>query len=394
MAAVYAEEAGDTATVRALVEGLAAEPIDAVATEVARLLEQPLALSWEKGWQPADLDRAVRRQLGTTEAVVSSKVVASQAAIYAVSGRRFAPAWMAQLDDIGANPDRPPDPAYLSRLAAPWPEVLLAAVRLMSLLLRLPRIPRLVDPPSEWGARPSLRSDPMPGGVLGKIRALLAKAESTTFDAEADALTAKAQELMARHRIDRALLDTDGAGARESPVGRRLGVDDPYADAKATLLHGIARANGCRAVWSRDLGFATVFGFDGELDCVEELYTSLLVQATAALRREGSKRDGYGRSRTTRFRRSFLVAFAVRIGQRLEKTVEATVSAVSAERSTALVPILTARAEASSAAADAAFPRVTSHSPTAGDDEGWFAGALFADQADLGMGPEITRQSA
>ena len=34
--------------------------------------------------------------------------------------------------------------------------------------------------------------------VLGRVRALLAKAESTTFPEEAEALTAKAQELMAR----------------------------------------------------------------------------------------------------------------------------------------------------------------------------------------------------
>ena len=38
----------------------------------------------------------------------------------------------------------------------------------------------------------------LPDGLLDKVRALLAKAESTRFEAEADAFTAKAQELMAR----------------------------------------------------------------------------------------------------------------------------------------------------------------------------------------------------
>jgi hypothetical protein len=39
--------------------------------------------------------------------------------------------------------------------------------------------------------------------MLDRVRALLAKAESTDFPQEADAFTARAQELMARHRIDR-----------------------------------------------------------------------------------------------------------------------------------------------------------------------------------------------
>ena len=104
------------------------------------------------------------------------------------------------------------------------------------------------------------------------------------------------------------------------------------------LLANVADANGCTAVWSKSSGFTTVFGFVDELDAVDELFTSLLVQATAALRRAGSKSDGYGRSRTTRFRRSFLVAFAVRIGQRLRETVDATVESAVAETGTAPRP--------------------------------------------------------
>ena len=48
--------------------------------------------------------------------------------------------------------------------------------------------------------------------VLARIRQLLAKAESTTFEAEALAFTAKAQELMTRHAIDAALVHDTAAG--------------------------------------------------------------------------------------------------------------------------------------------------------------------------------------
>jgi hypothetical protein len=231
-------------------------------------------------------------------------------------------------------------------------------------------------------------------GLLHKVRALLAKAEATEFEAEADAFTAKAQELMARYRIDRAVLEASGRGPRENPHARRLTVDDPYADAKALLLARIADVNGCRAIWSKGLGFTTVFGFPEELAAVEELFTSLLLQATVALRREGSKRDVYGRSRTTRFRRSFLVAFAVRVGDRLRETVDATVQAASAETGTALVPILARRLEATRVAAEAAFPETRSLAPSVSDGEGWHAGTRFADVVDLGGRPRLARRPA
>src|SRR5438552_3000516 len=54
-----------------------------------------------------------------------------------------------------------------------------------------------------------------------------------------------------------------------------------------------------------------------DLDAVELLFTSLLVQANAAMIRAGGKKDEYGRSRTRSFRQSFLVPYAIRIGERL-----------------------------------------------------------------------------
>src|SRR4051794_22354782 len=180
----------------------------------------------------------------------------------------------------------------------------------------------------------------LPDAMLRKVRALLAKAESTSFDEEAEAFTAKAQELMTRFRIDRALIESAARDARNAPVARRIDIEAPYAGAKATLLARVAAANGCHTVFDGQNQVMTVFGFADELDAVEELFTSLLVQATVALQREGSKTDNRGRSRTRRFRHSFLVAFAVRIGQRLRETVEATVKAAAADAGTALVPVL------------------------------------------------------
>ncbi len=386
LVAVWAQQSSDADRVAQAVAGLAGESPARVAGEVAECIERHVGELWEHGWQPADVDRLVVSRLGSDEARLARWAVASQSRTYETLGRQSQPGWMAQLERIGARRDWSADSAYLRQLRGHWPDALSAAVSLMALLMALPRLPHLVDPPGRWSSGAPAEGPSVAPAVLGRVRALLAKAESTTFDAEAEALTAKAQELMARHRIDRAVLEHDLHGLRSAPIGRRIAVDDPYAEAKALMLGEIAAANGCQAVWSKGLGFTTAFGFADELDAVEELFTSLLVQATVALRREGSKLDRDGRSRTTRFRRSFLVAFGVRIGRRLRETVAATVTAADAETSVALVPILAERDAAAKRAASAAFPEAGLVSPAASDGEGWYAGTLFGDLADLGIG--------
>jgi hypothetical protein len=391
LAAVHAQLGGDAATLGRAVERLSAEAPSEVAVEIAQVLEDRVADLWEHGWQPADVLRVVDRDLGRVEGVLARRVLATQAERYQDLGRRVAREWMAQLDDGGAACSRNRSPSYVRQLGVRWPDALHAAVAVFALWYRTPALPRLVDPPSAWRDGPMIDERAVPTDLLAKVRALLAKAESTTFDAEAEALTAKAQELMARHRIDRVLLDADGRQPGEQPIGRRVGVDNPYADAKAVLLGVIARANGCQAVWSKQLGFTTVFGSRAELDGVEELFTSLLVQATRALQRAGSKVDGAGRSRTTSYRRSFLVAFALRIGERLREAVHATVEDASLRTGTELVPLLRARSDAADALAQATFPATRSFAPSASDGEGWHAGRRFGDLADLGIARQLDR---
>ncbi|MEX2100854.1 MAG: DUF2786 domain-containing protein [Acidimicrobiia bacterium] len=397
-AAVQAARFGDRRAAERLIGALAARSMGVVAPEVAAEIESRIAYLWRHGWQPADVARVVDRELGKPESALIRLAIASESQSYAALGEKVAPGWMAQLrriDAVSASNRRAP---YLIELGVDWSAALHSAVRVMIAITRLPPLHPLTDPPSEWRDGLTVASGSLPAGVLGRVRALLAKAESTTFDAEAEALTAKAQELMARHRIDRAVLDASSrASVRsvgEEPVGRRIGIDDPYSAPKAVLLFRVAEANGCQAVWSKGFGFMTVFGFASELDAVEELFTSLLVQATAALRRAGPKQDAHGRSRTKSFRRSFLIAFAVRIGQRLLDAVDAVVEAVSIETGTALVPILTARADATAAVAHAAFPKTSRFAPSATDSEGWHAGTVFANQAELSVVPRLTRRSA
>src|SRR5580692_199685 len=82
--------------------------------------------------------------------------------------------------------------------------------------------------------------------LLDRVRKLLAKAEDEgCTPAEAEALTAKAADLMARYGIDRALL---GAVRPETdrPADRKFGFEAPWADVKAHLLAALATALRCQ----------------------------------------------------------------------------------------------------------------------------------------------------
>ena len=84
--------------------------------------------------------------------------------------------------------------------------------------------------------------------LLERVRKLLAKAESEgTTPAEAEALTAKAAELMARYGIDRALLAAQQPGT-DRPADRKIDVDSPWARVQGHLLCGLAAALRCQCV--------------------------------------------------------------------------------------------------------------------------------------------------
>ena len=213
--------------------------------------------------------------------------------------------------------------------------------------------------------------------MLDRIRALLAKAESTTFPEEAETYTAKAQELMARHSIDEALLATRTHTTKDTPGACRIGVEPPYEQAKAVLLDAAATANHCRAVWNETFGFSTVVGFEADLEVVELLHTSLLVQAqTAMTRAEAAQRAG-GRKRTKTFRQSFLAAYAHRIGARLAEAAQTQVTQD-------LLPVLASREVAVTDRLDRMFPETTTTRLRGVSDEaGWVEGSEAADRAQV-----------
>lgn len=363
---------------------------------IAPVLGRALVALFDGGWQPADVVRIAGRRLEKAHASLAAGAIVVDADRYR-HGAGAEPVWLEQLGLLDER--RPPGLASGSWLFG-WsqaeslygPDAVRVAAEFAGLAQRLPVLEKLCHPPSAWGS--ATRPGDALGGVgaaasgidpkvLTRIRALLAKAESTTFSEEADALMSKAQELIARHAVERVLLEGAGrAGPHAAPTGRRLGVDDPYSAAKSILLDQVARASRCQVVWSQSLGFSTVFGFPADLEAVEMLYTSLLVQATTAMIAAGSGPVD-ARYRTRSFRQSFLVAFATRIGERLRASAEAVVDAAAAEHGD-LLPALRSRDAEVTAALAAAFPKIVSKRLSAADGAGWAAGHQAAELADLG----------
>ncbi|XVU27044.1 DUF2786 domain-containing protein [Actinoplanes sp. CA-054009] len=330
---------------------------------------------WGRGWQPAELTRCARRDHSARHAKLTGDAIAAETRAHAAATTDHR--WRAQIADLGATVWWKHDDLYLTE----WAEsegitrltAIVTAVEALCLLESLPPIEQIIPPPGAPSA-PAGAAD-LDQRTLSRVRALLAKAESTDFPEEAEACTAKAQELMARHRIDHALL-TVRTGRRDRPAGLRVPVDSPYEAPKTLLLQVVAEANSCRAVWTKRFGFSTLIGFPTDLNTTEILFTSLLVQATRAMTHE--------RSSARSFRQSFLTAYASRIGERLNAAVrEVTPSAD-------LLPVLAARDEEVRTELDKRFPQVTHRTTTVSNRAGWLSGRAAADRAALHGRQEVT----
>ncbi|MEV7096496.1 DUF2786 domain-containing protein [Amycolatopsis sp. NPDC051045] len=331
------------------------------------------------GWLPEDLHQAIRRRVDEFAGSYVLDTLAAYAGQFAPAAVH--PEWRDQLGEAGAvrwwAKSGPHLPQWAAKHILTPAEAVTAVIEALALLTTLPEITTVLPAPGTV-----LR--PRPAGhhavdekKLSRVRALLAKAESSSFPEEAETLSAKAQELMTRHALDRVLVEA-GAAVPDAPAARRLWLDTPYLDAKSLLVHVVAKANRCPAVFDPRWGFATVVGDEADLDSVALLTTSLLVQATRAMIAGGQADRG---RRSREFRQSFLVSYATRIGERLEKAAETTL-AESPDQAN-LLPVLASHEKKVATTFATLFPEVVTKSVTVRSHDGWGAGRAAADRARL-----------
>jgi hypothetical protein len=191
---------------------------------------------------------------------------------------------------------------------------------------------------------------------LTRIAALLRKAEGTDNEHEADAYLQAAQRLATLASVDLAVAraHTHRQERRAVPTQRTITIGESGKRGLRTyvqLFLAIGRANNLTCDIARDSTRVYAFGFDTDIDMVETLYASLVVQMVRAsdayiksgdyakelvikrVRVEGSARyNPWNRDfehdyelvdrpvHATTARINFQQAFASRIGERLKKT--------------------------------------------------------------------------
>ena len=300
------------------------------------------------------------------------------------------PRWKRQLESVASIAVSGTDGAAggwfgtWSESAALEPETeMMDTFAVLATLRSLPAIEQLIPPPGSRGAaaRTTNELSEADHRLLERVRNLLDKAESTEFEAEAEALTAKAHELITRHAIDAALLaESAGPTDDDQPMSVRIDIDEPYADAKSLLLQVVAEANRCRTVFHTGLAFSSVLGFPADVATTELLFTSLLVQAQTALAAAGHSAPPGARTRSRSYRSAFLVAYSNRIGQRLMEINDH----LTADGVGAALPVLRSREAAIDDLLTLRYPGVQASAVRGGHDTaGWVGGRVAADQAQL-----------
>ena len=228
-----------------------------------------------------------------------------------------------------------------------------------------------------------MHSDP-PSALLDRVRKLLAKAEAEgVTPPEAEALTAKAAELMARYGIDRARLaasrpDTD------RPSSRIIDIANPWAQVRAHLLAGLAGAMRCQCVLlsaTKPGARIHVFGYASDLERADILYTSLLLQMARGLTMAVVPAGVSVRA----WRRSWLLGFVTAVITRVKSAEDRAAASAQGETqagpSTALV--LADRAVVIRRQLEQTYP-VTRRTRITYSGRGYSAGYTQGQQADIG----------
>lgn len=160
--------------------------------------------------------------------------------------------------------------------------------------------------------------------VIDKIRKLMAKAEGTTNEHEADAFMAKAQEWMIKFAIDEAELAASGKKPSEEIITRNIEIRQnlPRTKPLRYFLNTLAQAMNCRMWYVPGTKNNTIAGHESDVDFVEILFYSVQMQQHRAMKREfkiaKAEYEAKGlRFRPSVWRRNFIEGYLHRVGTRI-----------------------------------------------------------------------------
>lgn len=229
------------------------------------------------------------------------------------------------------------------------------------------------------------------------VAKLLAKAERAGTEAEAATFYAKAEQLMIKWSIDAEMLRvardvSDPSGATK--IGRKEIIFNKSKIWKnhANLLWAISGESDVKAVLfdTKVKGYKprmVLIGTESDLDMVEFLYTSMLIQCSRERNRLVPPETKDNESLRGPWFRSFIDSYACRIADRLRETKRTVETAAAEEYGSSLLPVLANKRSLVEQEMAKQFPNVkpakASRSRTSA--EGAARGREAADRADIGQ---------
>jgi hypothetical protein len=226
-----------------------------------------------------------------------------------------------------------------------------------------------------------------PDRLLDRVRKLLAKAEAEGVTvAEAQALTAKAAELMAKYGIDRALLAATRPET-DRPDNRIVDIYNPWARVQAHLFCGLAAALRCQCILlpARAGQRVHIFGYASDIERTDMLYTSVLIQMWHGLIAADVPAQADG---VRAWRRSWLLGFAAAVIAKVrtaEQRAEQAASAVPGGDSSRAALVLADRSLVIRQNVAHAYPH-TRKAKVTYTGSGYGAGYAQGKRADIGTG--------
>lgn len=226
-----------------------------------------------------------------------------------------------------------------------------------------------------------------PEKMLHRIRALLNQAgDPAATPAEAEAFTAKAADLMARYGVNRAMLAATNPGT-DTPGDRTITVEAPYAVDKQRLLSQIGVALGCKCVLKRHGNTYSVhlFGYGSDLERVDMLFTSLLLQAVNGM----AQAPPAVSEPLAAFRRSWLAGFTAAVSRRIQQAEAKAAREASDQHDTgaggsSVALVLADRAAVTARMLHEAYPKIGKARRRSLSGSGYHDGAAAGRRADLG----------
>lgn len=237
----------------------------------------------------------------------------------------------------------------------------------------------------------------VPEKTLGRVRKLLTKAENTDNEHERETFNRAAAVMMARYGIARAMLaQSDPTSDKLS--SKRIVIDVPYARLSGFFLIWIMEA--CRGSGFMNIRPATVrgnehivhlYGYESDIERVELLWTSLLVQRTLGL--ASADVPDYDTPRA--YRRAWVAGFhAVAVGRIALSETRATEQAVAESGAgSGMELVLASRREVATRKMHAENPRIRKVKSVSSSRAGYQDGAEAGERADVG-GTKLGRPAA